>query len=60
MGSETAQDFLGETEVEPHRKLVSCRNAHDTHSFSGCCDKAPKIGDIHNRNVLSYNSEVLE
>jgi hypothetical protein len=29
-------------------------------SFSGCCDKAPKIGDIHNRNVLSYNSEVLE
>jgi hypothetical protein len=30
MGSETAQDFLGETEVEPHRKLVSCRNAHDT------------------------------
>jgi hypothetical protein len=34
MGSETAQDFLGETEVELHRKLGICKSAHDTVTVS--------------------------
>jgi hypothetical protein len=34
MGSETAHDFWEETEVEPQRKLVSCKSSHDTVTVS--------------------------